>query len=84
MGARKKPDLYIRWSKRERALVYGGGCKPTSGMLSGVFEMMTQEALYSGTLDGDDPRRGKTLAQELERRGYDLTTLRFSIRKVTP
>jgi hypothetical protein len=64
---RGKPELSVRWSKRERALLYDG-TGPTGGMLSYYFEGMKWP---------DD----KHMAAELESRGYDLTTLRFSIRK---
>lgn len=64
-----KPDLLIRWSKRERALLYDG-CKSTGGLLAWLVESQRN-------LDN------RNLAQELDARGYDLTTLRFSIRKKT-
>lgn len=95
-----KPDLSIRWSRRERALLYDGE-KPTGGMLASIFERITM-----GEMDGNmcgvecnrngigariragkaqDPSDLRTFAQELDARGYDLTTLRFSIcKKVTP
>jgi hypothetical protein len=87
-----KPDLSIRWSKREGALLYHHeGDKPTSGMLAGVFEHTQMQMHYTTLINderyinamwGDDrTRRERTLAQDLEARGYDLTTLRFSIRK---
>lgn len=58
--------LHVRWSKKERALLYHHSSN--GGMLAYYFEGMKWP--------GD-----KTLAQELEARGYDLTTLRFSIQK---
>lgn len=75
-----KPDLTVRWSKKEKALLYDGS-KPTGGLLAGVFEGLKMGELYH--YDSRDPRPGdeRTLAQELEERGYDLSTLRFSIRK---
>jgi hypothetical protein len=63
---KNKSDVTIKWSKRERALLYTGP-KPTCGMLAYVFETLVTH---------DD-----TLTKELEARGYDLTTLRFSIKK---
>lgn len=63
----RKPDLSVRWSRRERALIYDGS-RPTGGMLASFFERI------------EHPDK-KTLAAELDARGYDLTTLRFSIRK---
>ena len=59
--------LIVRWSKRDKAHLYCGG-KQTGGMLAHYFE---------GIRYPDE----HTLMQELERRGYDLTTLRFSIKK---
>jgi len=67
--SRRTPDLSVRWSKREKALLYFGS-KPTGGLLALVFE-------------GHKPY-GKTIAEELIDRGYDLTTLRFSIRRRMP
>jgi len=83
-------DLEIRWSKRERALLYAG-CKATGGMLSHFLEGVKLIDAY-GLRDGlaaklhyKNASDERTLAQELDARGYDLTTLRFSIRKkVTP
>jgi hypothetical protein len=73
---RPVPELRIYWSKRERtyrddkatsgALVYNGE-KCTGGMLATWFERIELDK--------------RTLAQELDARGYDLSTLRFSIRK---
>jgi hypothetical protein len=94
--SRTKPDLSIRWSRRERALLYDG-CSPTGGMLAGIFERITMGEMNNTECGTEcnrngltakfrkgqpkDPSDGRTLAQELEARGYDLTTLRFSIRK---
>lgn len=66
MSARRKPDLSVRWSKRDRMLTYTGRRAPVPLYI--FFECI--ESL-------DKP----TLVQELERRGYDIETLRFSIRK---
>ncbi len=91
--------LTIKWSKRENALVYAGS-KPTGGMLAGVFEriklgemnerMCSKECNRNGVLarlrDSQPPNESdsRTLAQELESRGYDLTTLKFTIQKKQP
>lgn len=81
-----KPDLVIRWSKRERALVYDGP-KTTGGMLATWLEHARMPDVYDqrhglgAKLHRPDPSDERNLAQELEARGYDLTTLRFSIRK---
>jgi hypothetical protein len=69
-------------SRRDRALLYGYEReKPTSMLLAHVFEGLTMGDLYG--YRGRDPAPGddRTLAQELDARGYDLTTLRFSIRR---
>jgi hypothetical protein len=95
----KRADLRVYWSKRERALVYDGS-KPTGGMLAGIIEGLTigemngrecgTECNRNGILarvrkdHPPDPTDKRTLAQELDARGYDLSTLRFSIRKKTP
>lgn len=66
---RPKKVLRVRWSKRERALLYHHpDSSSNGGMLAYYFEGMKWP--------GD-----KTLAQELEARGYDLKTLRFSIER---
>ena len=64
------PDLRVYWSKREKALMYYAP-GPTGGVLSYHFEQ---------TLTTQDV----ALTKLLEDRGYDLTTLRFSIRKNKP
>lgn len=64
--------LHVRWSKRERALLYHYPTrKADGGMLSHAFE-------------GQIHLHGKTLVSELEERGYDITTLRFSIELKPP
>jgi len=80
---RGKPDQSVRWSKRERALLYHyEGQKPTSMLIAHVFEGITMGDLYGGYAGRErQPGDDRTFAQELEARGYDLTTLKFSIRK---
>lgn len=63
--------LRARWSKKEDALLYGGVSKQDGGLLSFFFE----------TYEWPDK---STLAGELEKRGYDLKTLQFSIKKKEP
>ena len=65
---RKPAELRVRWSNRERALVYYGE-RPDGGWLSHVLEGVNL------------PHDGRTLVQELQSRGFDLTTLRFQIRR---
>lgn len=75
---RSKPgEQRAYWSRGERDVVYDNGgdgaCKPTSMLIAHAFEKVTVH-------------EGRSLRAELEARGYDLTTLRFSIRRkaVTP
>ena len=77
-----KPDQSVRWSKRERALLYHFEReKPTSMLIAHIFEGVKMGDIYGYA--GREKREGddRTFAQELEARGYDLKTLRFSIRK---
>ncbi len=81
---RKGMDQYVRWSKRERSLLYGySGDKPTSMLIAHFLEAITMGDAYGNgrIARAPQPGDGFTLAQELDARGYDLTTLRFSIRK---
>lgn len=70
MAAKRKPaDLRVRWSRRERSLLFSWDKYPPDGhLLHYVFNVA-------------DAHCGRSLAQELEARGYDLTTLRFQIRR---
>ncbi|MBK9496681.1 MAG: hypothetical protein IPO08_19705 [Xanthomonadales bacterium] len=73
--AAKHGELKVRWGKLdgESQLLYewggGGAQKPDARILMSAIE--------------DAPGRPKerSLSEELEARGYDLTTLRFSIRQ---
>lgn len=58
--------LTARWSSKEGDILFHFPRKVDGHMLSGAF--------CSDVLIG-----GRTLRQELEARGYDITTLRFSI-----
>lgn len=74
-----KADQSIKWSKREKALLYHfERDKPTSMLIAHFFEGILMGRAYGGAVQEGDNR---TLAQELDARGYDLTTLRFSIRR---
>ena len=67
-----KAKLHARWSKKENALIYWHpDYSSNGGMLAHYFEGMKWP--------GD-----KTLAQELDARGYDVKTLKFSIEKKNP
>lgn len=83
---RKPADLRVAWSKREQALMYSGS-KSTGGLVSLFLEGVKLLDAYgmrhglAARIHRPDPSDDRTLAQELEARGYDLTTLRVSIRK---
>lgn len=70
MAKPRRFDLAVYWSTRERALVYDG-VKASGGMLAYAFE--STPTLHAASL-----------VKDLEERGYDLTTLVFSIRKKQP
>ena len=59
----------VRWDKREKALVFGGPRKE-DGMLLHV-------AFNHTPIAADEP----SLLSELEKRGYDLSTLKFSVER---
>lgn len=62
-------QLRIKWSKKEHALLYHhDDYSSNSGMLAYYFEGIK----WPGE---------KTLAEELKSRGYDITTLRFTVDK---
>ena len=70
----KPGQLIARWGRADRghepSIVYAwgadGACKSDSRILCNALE---EVKVFNG----------KTLAEELDSRGYDLTTLRFSI-----
>lgn len=82
----KPADLRVRWSSKERALVYDGS-KQTGGLLALFFEQVKLIDAYgmrtglAARIHRPDVSDERSLAQELEARGYDLSTLRFQIRK---
>jgi hypothetical protein len=65
-------QLRVKWSSRERCLEYHFPTrKADGGMLAHAFE-------------GQIHMHGKTLVKELEERGYNVKTLRFSIELYPP
>lgn len=66
----KDTTLYIKWSKRENDLVYEYPNKTDARLL---HRYMALPILNS------DNTYGPSLFDELDRRGFDLTTLKFSI-----
>jgi hypothetical protein len=81
----RKADQSVCWSKRENSLLYHyEGQKPTSMLIAHVFEGVTMGQFYNyaGRIETKEDER--TFTQELDARGYDLTTLKFSIYKKEP
>jgi hypothetical protein len=71
--------FYAYWSKKERAIIYHHPTRAADGgLVSFVFE--NESGFCWSGADGYE----KTFLKELEKRGYDLTTLRFSIMKKAP
>lgn len=75
----KPGEITVIWGRVERreapSLVYEW---------RGSHEMKGTANLMTHVFEGLDVGYGRTLAKELESRGYDLTTLRFSVRKPGP
>lgn len=70
MSRRSRPHvLGARWSKKENDLIFDFPSKPDGALL---YYALT----FTKTLSGD-----KTLVEELTARGYDITTLRFTIER---
>lgn len=71
--------LYIRWSKKERDyLIYF----PRACDGHYINSMLTRDWPYRDWKEEGGPiRYENNLLQELDKRGYDLTTLKFSIQK---
>jgi len=74
----RAPKLSARWSKRERDLLISYPSKPDGHLL---YNMLTMKRCR---LDGTQPNGityDKAFTEELEERGYDITTLKFSIER---
>ncbi len=56
------------WSSKEEDIVIGHPSGPDGHLLYGALGFV-------------DMGHGKTLVQELEQRGYDITTLQFSVKR---
>lgn len=80
MSARAKPALRAYWSKRERDVMYWHDRFPPDGHL---MHQAFSNKQFGGSYPADrvPPEQRTSFLEELERRGYDLTTLRFSIRR---
>jgi hypothetical protein len=93
MAKRKENTLYAFWSKREKDVMICFPSKPSGHLL---HQFLSNKALLVlPKTSGADMKKlyevkenpymavfeDKSFLQELEHRGYDLTTLRFSIDK---
>lgn len=67
----KPGRLLGRWSKREKDFLFSYPSKPDGHYLYGVFCFIKDV-------------NGRTLVEELERRGYDITTLRLQVDRKKP
>jgi hypothetical protein len=67
-------SIIVKWSKKERDLLIGGP--------RGCDRHLTHYALscVPGVVKPDD----LSFVDELEKRGYDITTLRFSVMRKEP
>ena len=72
MGRKRDDMLSAYWSKREEDLMFHHPAGPQTGA--------DGHMLY-GAVCHDKLIGGLPLAKELERRGYDIKTLKFSIEK---
>lgn len=78
MTERRKPALTARWSKREKDLVIAYPNGPDGHLAYNV--LCGPRARYDSSQNPAFPVvYDKSFTDELERRGYDLTTLKFSI-----
>ena len=90
------PDLLVRWSKPEGSLLYvyeNNASKALGSILSRVLEHATMGQVYGTNTEfwkkfnadrPKDPEDEMTVAKMMEHRGFDLKTLRISIRKAQP
>lgn len=75
----RSKGLRARWSKKERDFVVEFPNGPDGHMLNHYLFTLKPEPSQLRPLE-----KTKTLPEELEARGYDLSTLKFSIKKVVP
>jgi len=78
----KPGTIDMVWVENEHDMMYswGDGCRADARFIHYVFnsERMEQEFPSGNTI------REQSVCDELEKRGYDLTTLKFSIKKKMP
>lgn len=69
----KENSLSLRWSEKEKGILYQYPTSPTDGhLLHYIFDVPRKRS--DGTYD-------EPVWKQLEERGYDITTAIFSIRK---
>jgi hypothetical protein len=73
MASRRETTLWADWSKRQQDVVFHWPDAKADGRLLYAY-LACERREFDGTW-------GPSLLKELEARGYDLTTLRFSIKK---
>lgn len=77
--------LFARWSKRERDILYS---YPRSCDGHWLFGWMVGARMPPAFGDGNWPRKWpeneQSFLKELEERGYDITTLRISVKLRQP
>lgn len=80
----KSPGHKVYWSKKEKDLIYwtDGTVQMDDG--TELTASRATSKLLHYAFDVVDVFDGKSLTQELEERGYDMTTLKFEIRKKIP
>lgn len=74
--------LYMRWSKREKDLLLNYPNSPDKALTFNAFcgKTMTRDwEKKGGPIVWED-----SFVDELKKRGYDITTLKFSIEKLNP
>lgn len=71
----KRKTLSARWNKRQKDILYWFPHKCDGGMLN---HYLTGKRYNPCPLHGA-PKWENSLIEELEARGYDITTLKFSI-----
>jgi len=82
----KPGELLMRWGKLphsepDMCIAWGEGCSKTDAKLLNNAIASEHPDLFAEPLFS---KMMPSLIDELESRGYDITTLRFSIRKTTP
>ena len=76
--------LTVRWSKREKDLVFSYPAKCDGSLAHYMFCGKRMHANFHKSHENPFPWDFDALfVKELEKRGYDLTTLKFSIEKKT-